>query len=132
MMICLNPPFVSVGIGNRNIALGAVRPFVITTLSCLGKAERADMEILEEFPMSPGDLYVLAGDVNARFGHAVPRDPSITELRVSWVFRIVDAAFVNPEQTFRTAASDGRKRAAQSLAPKAKRPATENASEDGA
>ena len=24
--------------------------------------------------------------MNARFGHAVPRDPSITELRVSWVF----------------------------------------------
>ena len=116
-----------------NIALGAARPFVITTLSCLGKAERADMEILEEFPMSPGDLYVLAGDVNARFGHAVPKDPSITELRVSWVFRNVDAAFVNPEQqTFRTAASGGRKRAAQSLAPKAKRPATEKASEDGA
>ena len=54
-----------------NIALGAVRPFVITTLSCLGRAERADMEILEEFPMSPGDLYVLEGDVDARFGHAV-------------------------------------------------------------
>ena len=52
---------------------------------------------------------------------------------MSWVFRTVDAAFVNPEQkTFRTAASDGRKRAAQSLAPKAKRPATEKASEDGA
>ena len=87
--------------------------FVITTLSCLGKAERGDMEIVEEFPMSPGDLYVLAGDVNARFGHAVPRDPSITKLRVSWVFRTVDAAFLNPKQkTFRTAASDGRKRAA--------------------
>ena len=88
-----------------NIALGAVRPFVITTLSCLGRAERADMEILEEFPMSPGDLYVLAGDVNARFGHAVPRDPSITEQRVSWVFRTVNASYVNPtEQTFREAA----------------------------
>ena len=85
-----------------NIALGAVRPFVITSLGCLGKAERADMEIIEEFPMSPGDLYVLEGDVNARFGHAVPRDPAVKELRVSWVFRTVNAAFVNPEsETFR-------------------------------
>ena len=85
-----------------NIALGAVRPLVITSLSCLGKRERADMDIVEEFPMSPGDLYVLEGDVNARFGHAVPRDPSVKELRVSWVFRAVDVAFVDPDRnTFR-------------------------------
>ena len=85
-----------------NIALGAVRPFVITSLGCLGKAERADMEILEEFPMSPGDLYVLEGGVNACFGHAVPRDPTVTELRVPWVFRTVNVAFVNPDRnTFR-------------------------------
>ena len=71
--------------------------FVIATLSCLGKPERADMEILEEFPMSPGDLYVLEGDVNARFGHAVPRDPRVKELRVSWVFRTVDVAYVHRE-----------------------------------
>ena len=91
------------------------------------------MDILAEFPMQPGDLYVLEGDVNRRFGHGVPRDPRIEDLRVSWVFRTVDAASVNPEQkTFRMAAGDGRKRATQSLAPKAKRPATEKASEDGA
>ena len=52
--------------------------------------------------MSPGDLYVLEGDVNARFGHAVPRGPSVKELRVSWVFRTVDVAYVHRESnTFR-------------------------------
>ena len=85
-----------------NISLGAVRPFVITSLQCFGKAERADMDIIDNFPMSQGDLYVLEGDVNARFGHAVPRDPAVKELRVSWVFRTVNAAFVKPERnTFR-------------------------------
>ena len=86
-----------------NIALGAVRPFVITALGSLGKAERAEIEILEEFQMSPGDLYVLEGGVNARFGHAVPRDTAITEQRVSWVSHTVNAAFVNPGRNiFRT------------------------------
>ena len=84
------------------MSLGAVRPFVITSLKCLGKADRADMDILAEFPMNPGDLYVLDGEINGRFGHAVPKDPAITELRVSWVFRTVNVAFVNPERnTFR-------------------------------
>ena len=60
------------------------------------------MGIIEEFPMSPGDLYVLEGDVNARFGHAVPRDPSFKEHRVSCVFRTVDVGFVDPDRnTFR-------------------------------
>ena len=55
--------------------------------------------------MQPGDLYVLEGEVNRRFGHGVPRDPRIEDLRVSWVFRTVNASFVNPtEQTFREAA----------------------------
>ena len=93
-----------------NISLGAVRPFLVTTLSSLGKTERADMDILAEFPMQEGDLYVLEGEVNRRFGHGVPRDPRVKDLRVSWVFRTVDACFVNPsEQTFREAAGKVRR-----------------------
>ena len=87
-----------------NVSLGAVRPFLVTSLASLGKTDRKEMDILAEFPMQPGDLYVLEGDVNKRFGHGVPRDPHVKDLRVSWVFRTVDACFVNPaEQTFREA-----------------------------
>lgn len=87
-----------------NVALGAVRPFLVTSLASLGKAERADMEIVAAFPMQPGDLYVLEGEINRRFGHGVPRDPRIKDLRVSWVFRTVDACYVNPNaETFREA-----------------------------
>ena len=93
-----------------NVALGAVRPFIVTSLASLGKAERADMDILAEFPMQPGDLYILEGDVNKRFGHGVPRDPQVKDLRVSWVFRTVDACYVNPAgQTFREAAGKVRR-----------------------
>ena len=92
-----------------NIALGAVRPFLVTSLGCLGKEERADLEVLEEFPMQPGDLYVLEGDVNQRFGHAVPRDPRVTQLRVSWVFRTVDTNWVDPAaRTYREVGAKGR------------------------
>ena len=70
-----------------------------------GKTDRQEIGILAEFPMQPGDLYVLEGDVNKRFGHGVLRDPLVKDLRVSWVFRTVNACFVNPaEQTFREAA----------------------------
>ena len=88
-----------------NVSLGAVRPFLVTPLASLGKTDRKEISILAEFPMQPGDLYVLEGDVNKRFGHGVPRDPLVKDLRVSWVFRTVNACFVNPaEQTFREAA----------------------------
>jgi len=87
-----------------NISLGAVRPFLVTTLGCLGKSQRADLEIVEEFLMRPGDLYALEPRINEHFGHAVARDPAVKELRVSWVFRTVDACWVDPEQkTFREA-----------------------------
>ena len=88
-----------------NVSLGAVRPFLVTSLSSLGKTEREDMHVVADFPMQHGDLYVLEGDINKRFGHGVARDPAVSDLRVSWVFRTVDAYFVNPlEQTVRDAA----------------------------
>ena len=95
-----------------NVSLGTVRPFLVTSLESLGKTDRKEMDILAEFPMQPGDLYVyvLEGDVNKCFGHGVPRDPQVKDLRVSWVFRTVDACYVNPaEQTFREAAGKVRR-----------------------
>ena len=49
-----------------NVSLGAVRPFLVTSLASLGKIDRQEMEILAEFAMRPGDLYVLEGYVNKR------------------------------------------------------------------
>jgi len=46
-----------------NLSLGAVRPFVITRLSCLGKTRRKDVDIVAEFPLQSGDLYALDGAV---------------------------------------------------------------------
>ena len=64
---------------------------MVTPLASLGKTDRKEIGMLAEFPMQ--------GDVNKRFGHGVK------DLRVSWVFRTVNACFVNPaEQTFREAA----------------------------
>ena len=81
-----------------NVSLGTVRPFLVTSLESLGKTDRKEMDILAEFPMQPGDLY------------GVPRDPQAKDLRVSWVFRTVDACYVNPaEQTFREAAGKVRR-----------------------
>lgn len=81
-----------------NVSLGAVRPFLVTSLASLGKTERKDMDILAEFPMQPGDLYVLEGDVNKRFGHGVLRDPLVKDLRVSWVFSSSERLFCQPSR----------------------------------
>ena len=79
-----------------NLALGAVRPFIVTTLGCLGKKLRQELQIVDEFPMCPGDMYALSGDINNRFGHCVAKDSSIRDLRVSYVFRCVDKHLVHP------------------------------------
>ena len=94
-----------------NLALGAVRPFIVTSLGCLGKKLRRELEIVDEFPMCPGDMYALTGDINNRYGHCVAKDSSIRDLRVSYVFRCVDKHLVPPtlryywEMTRRASAS---------------------------
>ena len=40
---------------------------MVTTLGCLGKEQRAELEIVDEFPMYMGELYVLDPRVNERF-----------------------------------------------------------------
>ena len=83
-----------------NLSLGAVRPFIITTLACLGEKERGKLEIVDEFPMQFGDLYAMTGDINSRFGHCVAKDPSVQDLRVSYVFRCVTKDLVHPTQRY--------------------------------
>ena len=77
-----------------------MRPFIITRLSSLGKKARKDLEIVAEFPMHAGDVYALDGSTNSRFGHCVPVDASVTELRVSYVFRCVSKDFVHPDKGY--------------------------------
>ena len=83
-----------------NLSLGAMRPFIITPLSCLGETARGKLEIVDEFPMQFGDLYAMTGDINSRFGHCVAKDPSIQDLRVSYVFRCVSKDLVHPTQRY--------------------------------
>ena len=58
-------------------------------MTCLGEKERSKLNVLQEFPMSPGDLFVLTPEANVNYSHCVPKDPTVTELRVSLVFRHV-------------------------------------------
>jgi len=83
-----------------NLSLGAVRPFIITTLGCLGETERRKLEIVDEFPMNSSDLFALEGSINSRYGHCVPKDSSIHDLRVSYVFRCVTKDLVHPTERY--------------------------------
>ena len=77
-----------------NLSFGAVRPFLICDLECMGTADRSKLSILQEFPMYPGDLFVLTPEINAKYSHCVPKDPRVTELRISLVFRHVTRDWV--------------------------------------
>ena len=83
-----------------NLSLGAVRPFIITSLGCLGETARGKLDIIDEFPMQSGDLYAMKGDINSRYGHCVAKDPSVQDLRVSYVFRCVNKDLVHPTKRY--------------------------------
>ena len=72
-----------------NLSFGAVRPFLICDLASLGKVDRKQLTIIQEFPMHPGDLFVLTPEANVKYSHCVPRDPTVGHLRISLVFRHV-------------------------------------------
>ena len=85
-----------------NVAFGAVRPFIFTTLAALGKTlgkdKEIDSHIVKEFPMTAGSLIVLSPTLNTALAHGVPKDSSITDLRISLVFRHCDRNWVKPGQ----------------------------------
>ncbi len=83
-----------------NLSLGATRDFIITKPSCMGEKKRKDLDIVAEFPMQHGSMYALDGGINARYGHCVPQDGSITDLRVSYVFRCVSKDLVHPTERY--------------------------------
>jgi alkylated DNA repair dioxygenase AlkB len=77
-----------------NLSFGAVRPFLICDLECMGTADRSKLGVLQEFPMHPGDMFVLTPEVNAKYSHCVPKDRAVTQLRISLVFRHVTKHWV--------------------------------------
>ena len=50
--------------------------------------------------MQSSDLYALDDGINSRYGHCVPVDGSITDLRVSYVFRCVSKDCVHPTKRY--------------------------------
>jgi len=91
-----------------NLSLGATRLFIITKLTCLGKKMRKDLDIVAEFPLASGDLYALDGDINSRYGHCVPVDGAIKDLRVSYTFRCVTKDFVQPGKRYYRKSGSGK------------------------
>jgi alkylated DNA repair dioxygenase AlkB len=79
------------------LSLGATREFYITDLSCLGAKVKDDFSVVERFLVKHGDLCVMTGKQNENYGHGIPKDKSVTDLRISIVFRQVNLARVNPE-----------------------------------
>ena len=95
-----------------NVAFGAVRPFIFTTLAALGKTlgkdKEIDSHIVREFPMTAGSLIVLSPTLNTALVHGVPKDSSITDLRISLVFRHCDRNWVKPGQYYYRVDAQGR------------------------
>ena len=66
----------------------------------MGESKRRKLEIVNEFELKPGDLYALDGRINKRYGHCVPKDPNVNDLRVSYVFRCVTKDLEHPTKRY--------------------------------
>ncbi len=82
------------------VSVGASRPLIITDLASKGATDRAGLNVLAEAPMDEGALYALTGPLNVKYAHGVPRDASVAGRRVTYVFRRVENAVVNPERRY--------------------------------
>ena len=65
--------------------------------------------ILRSIPMHPGDMVRLSPRLNEKTAHLVPKDPTITELRISLVFRHCDKRWVKPNEYHHDTVLRGRK-----------------------
>ena len=72
------------------------------------------MIILGEYKMGHGDLYRLTGEVNAKYTHGIPREPGVTKLRVSIVFRCVTLFAYDPVTNEKVNRHSGEREAAVS------------------
>ena len=59
--------------------------------------------------MHPGDMVRLNPRLNEKTAHLVPKDPTITELRISLVFRHCDKRWVKPNEYHHDTVLRGRK-----------------------
>ena len=87
-----------------NISLGAVRPFKIAAVDLISVWDQSKGNVdigpyvLKSIPMYPGDLVRLSPLMNKTTAHMVPKDASITDLRISLVFRHCDNRWVKLNQ----------------------------------
>ena len=58
------------------------------------------MTVLSEVASKHGDLFVLTGELNNLYGHGIPKDDSITDLRVSLTFRCVQHSWVHVSDNY--------------------------------
>ena len=77
-----------------NISIGAPRNFVIADTAYLGKAKREEMQLLGDFRMEAGDMFVLTPETNTKYAHGVPMDTAADQLRISLVLRHVTKHWV--------------------------------------
>lgn len=77
------------------LSLGATRDFILCDKSNAGEYERDQLRIEKEFKVGHGDLFCLGQETNNQFCHAVPRDPSVTQPRISIIFRTIDKSFID-------------------------------------
>ena len=70
-----------------NLAVGAVRPFVLQSGPGNTKNRITPALVVARWDVTPGSMLVLTGEDNANLWHGVPKDTTVTELRVSIGFR---------------------------------------------
>ena len=83
-----------------DISLGATRAFMLVTNNTEGNVTTNEMmeHCVARLDMTHGSSLCMQADWNTKVKHCVPLDPSVTEPRVSMVFRRVDKRFIHPTE----------------------------------
>jgi len=91
------------------LSLGASREFVLCANEDAGKYVQKDMTVVEQYRVKHGDLFVLGPITNSAYCHAIPQEKSISNLRISIIFRTIAKSFIDFHAEKRVAEyADGR------------------------
>lgn len=76
------------------LSLGASRDFVLCANEDAGKFDREDMDIVRHWRVRHGDIFAIGKETNQAYCHAVTREPGLSKMRISVVFRSIDKSFI--------------------------------------
>lgn len=79
------------------LSLGAERSFVLSSNDDIGKYKMEELQVAKDWRVKHGDLVALGQITNENYLHSIPKENSVSTMRISIIFRSIDKSFINLE-----------------------------------